>query len=68
MNVINYSTINLIPEYQELNNIANHFWNRWQKEYFCSLRETHKRNKLRTTFPIIEVIDIVTVHLDKLPR
>ena len=68
MNYINYNTINPILESQKLNNIVNHFWNRWQKDYLCSLRETHKPNKLRTTLPIIEVNDIVIVHVDKLPR
>ena len=68
MNYINYNTINPILEPQKLNNIVNHFWNRWQKDYLCSLRETHKPNKLRTTLPIIEVNDIVIVHVDKLPR
>ena len=64
MNDINYSTISVINQYYEsqlLNNIFNHFWNRWQKE--CNLRETHKPNKLPTTLPIIKVNDTV----DKLP-
>ena len=64
MNDINYSTISVINQYYEsqlLNNIFNHFWNRWQKE--CKLRETHKPNKLPTTLPIIKVNDTV----DKLP-
>ena len=67
MNDINCSTINPILESQKLNNIVSHLWNRWQKEYLCNLRETHKPNKSRTTFPIIEVNDIVIVHVDKLP-
>ena len=68
MNVINYNTINPILESQKLKNIVNHFCSRWQKQYLCNLRETHKPNKLRTTLPIIEVNDIVIVHVDKLPR
>ena len=67
MNDINCSTINPNLESQKLNNIVNHLWNRWQEEYLCNLRETHKPNKSRTTFPIIEVNDIVIVHVDKLP-
>ena len=59
MNDINYNTINPILESQKLKNIVNHFWNRWQKEYLCNLRGTHKPNKLRTTLPIIKVNDIV---------
>ena len=68
INDINYSNINPILESQKLNNIANHFWNRWQKEYLCNFREIHKPNKLRTLLPIIEVNDIVIVHVDKLPK
>ena len=68
MNDINYSSINPILESQKLNSLINHFWNRWQKEYLCNLRETHKANKLRTTLPIIEVNDIAMVHGDKLTR
>ena len=68
MNVINYSITNPILESQKLNNIFNHFWNRWHKEYLCNLRETNKPNKLRTILPIIEVNDIVIVHADKLLR
>ena len=68
MNDINYNTINPILESQKLNNIVNHFWNRWQKEYLCNQRETHKPNKLRIPLLIIEVNDIVIVHVDKLPR
>ena len=68
MNDINYNTINPILEPQKLNNIVNHFWNRWQKGYLCNLTETHKLNKLQTTLPVIEVNDIVKVHVDKLPR
>ena len=67
-NDINYSTINPILESQKLNNIVNHFWNRWQNEYLCNLRETHKPHKSRTTLPVIEVNDIVVVYVDKLPR
>ena len=55
--------INQYYESQLLNNIFNHFWNRWQKECLCNLRETHKPNKLPTTLPIIKVNDTV----DKLP-
>ena len=69
MNDINYSIVNPILESQKLNNIFNHFWNRWQKEYLCNFREPHKPNKLRTTFPIIiEINDIAIVHVDKLPK
>ena len=68
INDINYSNINPILESQKLNNIANHFWNRWQKEYLCNFREIHKPNKLRTLLPIIEVNDIVIIHVDKLPK
>ena len=64
MKDINYSAINPILQSQKLNNMVNHFWNRLQKENLCNLRETHKPNKL----PIIEVNDIVIVHVNKLPR
>ena len=36
--------------------------------YLCNLRETCKPNKSRITLPIIEVNDIVIVHVEKLPR
>ena len=68
MNDINYSTINPILESQNLNNIFNHFWNRWQKESLYNLRVTHKPNKLPATLPIIEVNDTVMAYVKKLPR
>ena len=68
MNDINYSTINPILESKKLNNIFNHFWNRWQKEYLCNLRDTRKPNKLPATLPIIDVNDTSISHVDKLHR
>ena len=35
---------------------------------YVILGDTHKPNKLWTTLPIIEVNDIVIIHVDKLPR
>ena len=38
MNDINYNTINRILESQKLNNIVNHYCNKWKNEYLCNLR------------------------------
>ena len=38
MHDINYNTINRILESQKLNNIVNHYCNKWKNEYLCNLR------------------------------
>ena len=56
----------LVPS--KINNIVNHFWDRWKQEYLVNLREYQKikhPNKYQQT---VNVKDIVIVQEDKMPR
>ena len=56
----------LVPS--KINNIVNHFWDRWKQEYLVNLREYQKikhPNKYQET---VNVKDIVIVQEDKMPR
>ncbi len=51
-----------------LNELLNHFWNRWRREYFTELREAHRQSKRSPTVDAISVRDAVLVHDESLPR
>lgn len=57
---------------KHLNNILNHFWNRWRKEYLSKLREVHsniaRKRPTSDDHSQIAIGDIVIVHDDQLPR
>ena len=56
----------LVPS--KINNIVNHFWDRWKQKYLLNLREYQKikhPNKYQQT---VNVKDIVIVQEDKMPR
>ena len=49
-----------------INNLLEHFWNRWRQEYLTELRVQHCNDS--TKGQSIALNDIVLVHDDKLPR
>lgn len=56
---------------KHLNNILNHFWNRWRREYLSELREVHSNTAKKhpnSDNSQIAIGDIVIVHDDHLPR
>ena len=53
---------------KKLNNIVNHFWERWKKEYLINLRENQKIVTPNSNQPIINNNDIVLISEEKLPR
>ena len=57
---------------KHLNNILNHFWNRWRREYLSELREVHsniaKNHPKGVARSQIAIGDIVIIHDDQLPR
>ena len=59
----------IIRQATHMNNILQHFKQRWQKEYITALRERHLSNKTKSTDKnIIKVGDIVLVHTDNKKR
>ena len=52
---------------RHLNNVINHFWNRWRREYLFELREAHCSNQEGSTTTSVSVGDIVLLH-DEGPR
>lgn len=57
---------------KHLNNILNHFWNRWRREYLSELREVHsniaRKQPTSDGHSRIAIGDIVIVRDDQLPR
>ena len=56
----------LLPS--KINNIENHFRDRWKKEYLVNLREDQKIKHPNKYQQIVNVKDIVKVQEDKIPR
>ena len=52
----------------KINNIVNHLWDRWKKEYLVNLREYQKIKHPNKDQQIVNVKDIVIVQEDKMPR
>ena len=63
-----FSTQNINAQSKKVNRIINHFWDRWHKEYFVNLRETHKQNLQNRDQQHIRLNDIVLVHDENFPR
>ena len=57
-----------VKRLQHLENILNHFWNRWSREYLTALRDYQKYVPRKNTNNIPNVNDIVIIKEDKLPR
>ena len=65
---LSYDLINATEHNKKINNILNHFWDRWQKEYLVNLRETHRNlQKRNINSPTVRVNDTVLIE-DKTPR
>ena len=62
------STAELSRRILHLNNILDHFWTRWRKEYLTDLREVHSRKQSNTSGSEIAVGDIVLVNDPDHPR
>ena len=56
----------LLPS--KINNIVNHFWGRWKKEYLVNLHEYQKIKHPNKHQQIVNEKDIVIVQKDKIPR
>ena len=56
----------LVPS--KINNIVNHFWDRWKQEYLLNLREYQKIKHPIKYQQTVNVKDIVIVQEDKMPR
>ena len=52
----------------KIQNVVNHFWERWRKEYLTSLREYQKIVQPNDNLPMIKIGDIVIVHEKSQPR
>ena len=55
----------LLPS--QVNNIVNHFWDCWKKEYLVNLLEYQKIKHSNTYQQIVNEKDIVIVQEDKIP-
>ena len=53
---------------KHLNNVINHFWKSWSREYLLQLQDTHRQQNLSKTKVVLEVGDIVLVHNQDNPR
>eukprot|EP00731_Ephydatia_muelleri_P026680 Em0018g780a len=65
------NAIQVTHRVKHLNNVLNHFWKRWRKEYLSGLREAHAyvaRKHSDHGNPHVTVGDIVIVSDDSLPR
>ena len=59
---------NLQRRTRHLNNVINHFWKRWTKEYLLELRNTHRYPSANQSFPLPREGDIVVIHDSDTPR
>ena len=53
---------------KHLNNIINHFWRRWSREYLLELRDTHRQRSSSGIKNAIVVGDVVLIHDEDNPR
>ena len=51
--------------FKYISHLCDHLWNRWQREYLSSLRETHNNNVRSSVWPMLG--DLVLIH-DEGPR
>ena len=65
---LSYPNPNPIIKPTKLQNIFNHFWDRWRKEYLVNLREHHKINSYKKNRPTIQLNDVVIIGDANRPR
>eukprot|EP00731_Ephydatia_muelleri_P024185 Em0016g456a len=53
---------------KHLNNVINHFWRRWSREYLLELRDTHRQRSSSGIKHAIVVGDVVVIHDEDNPR
>ena len=53
---------------RHLNNVINHFWSRWVKEYLLELRNAHRYPNTRGQPSSVQEGDVVVVQDTDLPR
>ena len=65
---ISYTPADLNVHSRKINNILNHFWARWRKEYLINLRENHKVKLQKFNRPQIQLKDAVIVEEERQSR
>ena len=65
---ISYSRTDLNVHSRKINNILNHFWDRWKKEYLINLREHHKVKLQKFNRPQMQLKDNVMVEEERQSR
>ena len=65
---LSYPNPNPIIKPTKLQNIINHFWDRWRKEYLVNLREHHKIKYYKKNRPTIQLNDVVIIGDANRPR
>ena len=53
---------------RHLNNVINHFWKRWNKEYLLELRNAHRYPSTSQQFSSAREGDIVVIQDPNMPR
>ena len=67
-NELSYPHSNEFIKPSKLQNIINHFWDRWRKEYLVNLREYHRINCNKKNRPSIQLNDVVIIEDERRPR
>ena len=65
---ISYEPVNINATSNKISNIANHFWERWRKEYLVNLRESQRISSLNHNLPSVCLKVIALMEDEKLPR
>ena len=66
--IVGTSHSDLTKRLIHLNNVLEHFWKRWRKEYLLELRDSHRHVKLRPNGSTISIGSVVLVHDADRPR
>ena len=53
---------------KHLNNVINHFWRRWSREYLLELRDAHRQRRSKGSKSALTAGDVVLVHDQDRPR
>ena len=63
-----YTPADLNVHSRKINNILNHFWDRWRTEYLINLREYHKVKLQKFNRPQMQLKGVVIVEEEKQSR